>query len=464
MIAASLDRLAFSVARLVSLFSFLSVVVLADPSFAQETLPTPSPEPTISVEAGAADDQKIRERIRSILSEIDGLGDVTVSVNSGVVTLGGVVLDDTQGETASSLARRVEGVVSVRDQIARDDSVAAQLDPAVERIKARTARIVALAPLVLISLAVFGTIVLAGFFLTRSEKLWLKIAPNAFIADIYRAVARLIFVIVGIVVALDLLNATALIGAVLGVAGVAGLAVGFAVRDTVENFIASILLSLRQPFRPDDLVEIDGLLGNVARLTARATVLISPDGNHIRVPNATVFKGTIINYTRQPERRFTFDLGVDADSDLGKALSTAVEAVDALPFVLSAPPISAWIAEVGDSNVVLTFAAWINQTETHFNKARGEAIRAAKTALEEAGFGLPEPIYRLKIDGAGQVVPTGKTGQAKSAPPPHLPEQSAAPDAARPENRDTAPSEAAAQERATTDASEDLLSTERASE
>ena len=64
--------------------------------------------------------------------------------------------------------------------------------------------------------------------------------------------------IAGVVVALDILGATALLSTILGAAGIVGLAIGFAVRDTVENFIASILLSIRQPFRPNDAIEIEG--------------------------------------------------------------------------------------------------------------------------------------------------------------------------------------------------------------
>ena len=69
--------------------------------------------------------------------------------------------------------------------------------------------------------------------------------------------------IAGIVVALDILGVTALLSTILGAAGIAGLAIGFAVRDTVENFIASVLLSMRQPFRPNDVVEIEGDIGKV---------------------------------------------------------------------------------------------------------------------------------------------------------------------------------------------------------
>jgi small conductance mechanosensitive channel len=143
--------------------------------------------------------------------------------------------------------------------------------------------------------------------------------------------------VLGVVLALDLLNLTALLGTILGAAGIIGLAIGFAVRDTVENFIASIMLSIRQPFRPKDLVEIEGELGHVIRLTSRATILLSLDGNHIRLPNATVFKAKIINYSRNDERRFTFALGIDPGADIAGRRRSCWPRCPELPFVLDTP-------------------------------------------------------------------------------------------------------------------------------
>ena len=106
-------------------------------------------------------------------------------------------------------------------------------------------------------------------------------------------------------------------------------------RDTVENYIASILLSLRNPFEVNDLVNIDGNEGNVVRLTTRATILISPDGNHIRIPNSTVFKAVIVNFTRNAERRFQFDVGIDTQQDLLEAQALALQALSSIEGVLS---------------------------------------------------------------------------------------------------------------------------------
>ena len=219
---------------------------------------------------------------------------------------------------------------------------------------------------------------------------------DSFIADIYRQIVRLLFIVGGLIVALDILNATALLSGILGAAGIVGLAIGFAVRDTVENFIASIMLSVRQPFRPNDTVEIQGDTGKVIRLTSRATILLSFDGNHIRIPNATVFKSRIVNFSRNDERRFVFALSVDPACDLDAARLLADETLNALPFVLKSPEVSVWIESVDDFWVTLKMGAWIDQNETSITLARSEAIRLTQAAFDAAGIAAPLPGYRIE--------------------------------------------------------------------
>ena len=223
-------------------------------------------------------------------------------------------------------------------------------------------------------------------------------SPNGFVAELLSSAVQFVGVLFGIYLALKILGATALLGALLGIGGVIGIAIGFAVRDTIDNYISSVMLSLRQPFRANDHVVIGEDEGRVVRLTSRATILMTLDGNHLRIPNSTVFKAVILNYTRNPQRRFEFDLGVDADDDPVDAMEVGVKAVSALDYVLDDPKPTARIVEVGDSNIVLRFLAWLDQEQTDFYKGRSLAIRAGKVALEDAGFALPEPIYRLRMD------------------------------------------------------------------
>lgn len=84
---------------------------------------------------------------------------------------------------------------------------------------------------------------------------------------------------------------------------------GFAFRDIAENFLASLLLSVRNPFRSGDLVEVAGHMGIVQNLNTRSTILLTLDGSHVQIPNATVYKSTIENFSSNPNRRANFAVG-----------------------------------------------------------------------------------------------------------------------------------------------------------
>jgi len=357
------------------------------------------PSGTIAVSDSATQDAAIATRIRGILGELDGYADVSVAVSSGIVTLRGSTLDTETAQRLNELVGRVEGVVAIENEVAETTDVVQRLNPAVERFLARGQQLIAFMPLALIAVSLFALIVLLGFALARRLQPWERLAPNAFIADIYRQIVRMVFVIAGLVVALDILNATALLSGILGAAGIVGLAIGFAVRDTVENFIASIMLSIRQPFRPNDTVEIEGDTGKVIRLTSRATILLSFDGNHIRIPNSTVFKSRIVNFSRNAERRFTFHLSVAPEADLALAQALAMKTLEELPFVLAVPQASVWIESVDDSSVSMGLAGWIDQNDTSIVLARSEAIRLVQAAYDAAGIGAQAPAYRLLVEG-----------------------------------------------------------------
>ncbi len=370
--------------------------LIEKPTFAQDGVG--STADTITITGDGPTDLQISDRIANIYSQLDQLSDIEVSVEAGVVALSGNVSNESQADRALFLAGRVEGVVTVEDSIERVLDVQGNVAPLVDQFRADIDRWLRAIPLILLAIAVFVVIALIGHLLSKWAALWKRLTPNPFLSEIVTQAVRVIAIVLGLVVALSLLGATTLMGTILGGAGVIGLTVGFAVRDTMENYISSIMLSLRQPFRANEHVVINDQEGRVVRLTSRATVLMTLDGNHLRIPNAVVFKAVILNYTRNPDRRFHFELGIDAEDDPLAAIETGLEAIRRLDFILTTPKSDAVINAVGDSNILISFYGWINQAQTDFTKARSLAILAAKSALEENGFTLPEPIYRLRFD------------------------------------------------------------------
>ena len=367
----------------------------AEPA-APEPAASEAPAPTIDASQDENEDMRIAGRIAGIFSEIPVLADVSAEVEEGVVTLSGTVGSADAQERAEAIAARVDGVVTVENLIERDVSVGGGLG--LGGLGEQVREIVRMLPLVGMAVLVALFIAGLGYAIASLTGIWHRLAPNGFLAELIASAIRFAFVIGGIIAALDMVGAGTLLGAVLGGAGVIGIALGFAMRDTIENYVASLMLSLRQPFRPNDWVLIDMQEGRVIRLTSRATILMTLDGNHLRIPNSTVFKAVILNYTRNPQRRFEFKLGIDADDDPDAARALGRATLAGLSFVLGEPAPEARVVEVGDSNIVLQFLGWIDQRKTDWFKANSLAIARVKAALEDAGFALPEPIYRLRFD------------------------------------------------------------------
>ena len=253
--------------------AFLLLTCAAPLAGAQDTSADVLESREIEAARDPAADADIAERIRGIFSEIPSLAAITVEVRQGVVTLSGEVANDAAAERAVRLASRLTG-----GQIFND-------------LETRTDQLIRGWPVYLLALGVFLFVAIGGWLLSGWAALWSRLTPNPFIAELLSQIVRVLAIFLAVIMALSILGAPALLSTFAGGAGLLGLAIGFAVRDTIENYIASIMLSLRQPFRANERVKINEHEGVVIRLTSRATVLMTLDGNHLRIPNADVFKG-----------------------------------------------------------------------------------------------------------------------------------------------------------------------------
>lgn len=385
-----------------ALFSGTAVAEIAPPTAVESA-------ETIAIEP--ASDREIENRLRNILSELDGLDAIEVQSKAGVAELQGMVLSQEQRDIAVDLAAKVDGVVQVSDKLAVSNSVLDRLNPLLTSVENLTQNTLSLLPLLLIAVAVVLLFRWVGRFVSRREVLLRRLSSNSFVQELLAQAIRAGFTLLGLLVALEILDATALVGAVLGTAGVVGIAMGFAFRDTIENYIAGILLSIKRPFLPNEHIQIDSFEGKVIRLTSRATIIMNFDGNHIRIPNATVFKSVMLNFSRNSERRFTFEVGLGNDVDLMQATELARTTLLGMKSVLDEPAPGFNIMALGDSNVVVKISAWIDQRNFDFNKVRTEAIRLIKRVFDDNDFDMPEPIYRLKAAGGPIVASVFETNE-----------------------------------------------------
>ncbi|WP_187791737.1 mechanosensitive ion channel domain-containing protein [Paracoccus amoyensis] len=387
--------------RFFLLIASLTLAPMASAQARDDAGTNEAPVGTISVRDNPATDFAIRTRIDGILNQVPAFSAITARVRAGVVTLEGEVTEQQTITRLNELMSRVDGVVAIENKVALSTDIGARLETVRERFQQRLNTIAAGFPFVLLGLGVGAVIVIVGGWISRRRKTIEHLTPNPFIADFLAQTIRLTSWIVALVVALDLMEAGALLGTLLGAAGIFGLSLSFASRDTIENFVATLILSLRQPFNPNDLIEVNNLRGRVIRMTSRGTSLLTLDGNHIRIPNQIIYKAVIINYTRNPERRFMVDLVINPASDMWLARDLAIKTMAGMDFVMKRPEPVAWIEPSGSHQelIVVRAGGWLSQEGTDFDLARGEAFRRLRRALDDAGFAVPEMIYRVQMEG-----------------------------------------------------------------
>lgn len=243
------------------------------------------------------------------------------------------------------------------------------------------------------------------------ERIAGRVADQPEINRLIASAAHIAVLAIGLVLALGVLNLDKTVTSLLAGAGILGLALGFAFQDIAENFIAGIILNLRNQFTEGDIVESGDYMGVVERVQLRATVVRTFTGQRVLIPNAQVFKNPVINYTQFRQRRVDLAVGVSYGDDLEEARRVAIEAVEAVEGRAEDRPVDLYYEEFGSSSINFTIRFWIpfGTKQTDFLRARSEAIMRIKRAFDDAGITIPFPIRTLDFaggDSGGQSLST----------------------------------------------------------
>lgn len=269
---------------------------------------------------------------------------------------------------------------------------------ALDQVQEKLVHLIANAPLLLLALLIVLASVWLGGIISRRMRILRRISQsNPYMEGLLRSTMQILIGLAGVLVALDLLGATSLVGAVLGSAGVVGLVLGFAFKDIAENYVAGVLLSIRQPFAPGESVSIDEYEGKVIALNSRATVLMTAEGHHLQLPNALVFKSVILNYSHNTQRRFDFEVMVGHGASLHTALDSGIAAIAAIEAVLDDPAPDGTVLRLDNDGAALRFTGWINQSRNDLSRTRSEAMRRVRRALRLAGIVPPEARTQVNL-------------------------------------------------------------------
>ncbi|MDY7105590.1 MAG: mechanosensitive ion channel family protein [Actinomycetota bacterium] len=187
------------------------------------------------------------------------------------------------------------------------------------------------------------------------------------------------------------------IGPLLGLFGVGGVALAFALQDILENLIAGVMLQARRPFAIGDQVQTNELEGVVIDVDFRSVVLKTFDGVRVILPSSQVLKNPIENRTSFRVRRTTLAVGVGYDEDLEHATGLVMEAVASVEGVLESPEPEVYIEAFGESSIDLAVRFWHLPDEATMWRVRHAAAIAVKSALDTAGVEMPFPHRTLQL-------------------------------------------------------------------
>lgn len=175
----------------------------------------------------------------------------------------------------------------------------------------------------------------------------------------------------------------------LTIIGAAGLAVGLALKDSLSNFAAGVMLVLFRPFTIGDVVSAAGITAKVEKITIFNTLFCSPDNQLIIVPNNKIISDIITNINAKDTRRIDLTVGISYSDDMAKTKEILDRLAKEDSRILSDPGPTIAVAELADSSVNLVFRPWV-KTSDYWN-VRFDLTEKIKNALDEAGISIPFP-------------------------------------------------------------------------
>ena len=338
----------------------------------------------------------------------DGADRVITVVGVPVVTVSRTDAEDhltTVDALAAQWARTLDAALerAATGRLSRGGRFRAEVQGSVQAAFSRLAEsAITIVPRVLAALLVIGL-----FWLLAAGVRWLlrvifqRIVDDRTVENLIKQIAYYAIWVLGLMLAVDALGfqpQTVVTGL-----GLTGLALGFALKDIISNFVSGLLILTLRPFELGDEIVVGDTEGNVERIELRATHIRTYGGRLVLVPNAEVFTSRITNNTASPVRRAGVSLYLGYDVDLRQASDAARDAALRTSGVLAEPAPSVRIQDLGQDDIEVELRFWADSRRSDF-VATQSAVRAALVdALRQAGIPLPDPDVRHIVDRSRQV-------------------------------------------------------------
>ncbi|MDB5255528.1 MAG: MscS Mechanosensitive ion channel [Chitinophagaceae bacterium] len=241
--------------------------------------------------------------------------------------------------------------------------------------------------IVLAAVAFVAFIFLAKFTRNLFYKIILRLSHKESISRLFSSILSMLVSIIGLFIALNILQLNKAVSSLLAGAGIIGLALGFAFQDLTANFISGIFMIFKRPFEVGEVLETNGFTGTVEDIQLRTTTIYTYQGLHLVLPNKDIFQKPIINHSRSEDRRIEFTFSIPVEQDLDKVVNVTKEALDKLDFLTPDKPKQTFYTEIEDKAVKLVIWCWIPFHKTpSYMEGRHRAVISIINAYKQQGI------------------------------------------------------------------------------
>jgi len=182
---------------------------------------------------------------------------------------------------------------------------------------------------------------------------------------------------------------------VLAVFAAAGLAVGLALKDSLSNFAAGVMLIVFKPFKVGEVINAAGVTGSVEAIRVFNTLMKTGDNQEITVPNSHIYGGTITNITARDTRRIDLVIGIGYEDNIGKARALLEDILSTDPAILKDPSPTIMVLELGESSVDLAVRPWVKTSD--YWAVRSDLLQTIKETFDNNGISIPYPQRDLHL-------------------------------------------------------------------
>lgn len=230
--------------------------------------------------------------------------------------------------------------------------------------------------------------------LSLIKKITVKLTQGKLSPQSEQLIQRAVYYLGFLVLVVTLLNEFGFkLSALLGAAGVLGIAIGFASQTSVSNIISGIFLISEKPFVVGDVIDVAGTIGTVASIDLLSIKLRTPDNRFVRVPNENMIKTEVINITRYDTRRVNINVSVDYSSDMIKVLQILDNIANTEDLALKDPKYISVVDAFADSGINILFGVW-GKTEDYWT-LRNNLMLRVKQEFENNGISIPYPHVQI---------------------------------------------------------------------